>query len=148
MCRAKHWLVSRKGKNNKHIGYHLHLPNSSDPAFMFVQLELDAEALERMDELTKQARDEHAATERERARLQVFIVGVRVRRHDVICYKPRILCGVCGWGRRGARRPCNNIACGLTCFTKATTTGAECRVVRIGKATFRANTFVLLSGVI
>lgn len=39
---------------------------------MFVfQLELDAEALERMDELTLEARKEQAETEREKERLQV-----------------------------------------------------------------------------
>lgn len=43
--------------------------------FLTLQLELDAEALERMDELTIQAKEEQAATERERARLEVSTVG-------------------------------------------------------------------------
>lgn len=40
----------------------------------FIQLELDAEALERMDELTRQARKEQEKTTREKDRLQVIML--------------------------------------------------------------------------
>lgn len=40
------------------------------------QLELDAEALERMDELTLQARKEQEETNREKSRLEVWCLFV------------------------------------------------------------------------
>lgn len=48
-----------------------------------MQLELDAEALERMDELTLQARKEHEETSCEKERLQVNATNVCTIWHSV-----------------------------------------------------------------